>query len=90
MHELGHVLGFEHSEAGLAPDVMTESLLPGLRRLPVAGATHVNLGGSQAPAAPTSTSSSTSSTIESGQASTISSGSQTTITSGNRLQLTPQ
>jgi hypothetical protein len=90
LHELGHVLGFEHSEAGLAPDVMTESLLPGLRRLPVAGATHVNLGGSQAPAAPTSTSSSTSSTIESGQASTISSGSQTTITSGNRLQLTPQ
>jgi hypothetical protein len=29
MHELGHVLGYDHSEAGL----MRESLVPGVRRL---------------------------------------------------------
>jgi hypothetical protein len=83
MHELGHVLGFEHTAAGLAPDVMTGSLLPGLRRLPVAGATHVNLGGGPAPTSTSSSSSSTTPTIDSGQTTTISSGSEAPITSSS-------
>jgi hypothetical protein len=35
MHELGHVLGFEHNASTTAPDVMTAMIGLGVRRLPI-------------------------------------------------------
>jgi len=65
MHELGHVLGFEHHANGAAPDVMTVSLALGIRRIPISAS------GQGATAA----------TISSEPAQTISAPSTTTISS---------
>lgn len=40
MHELGHVLGFDHDASD---NLMSESLLPGVRRLPTAGISAASL-----------------------------------------------
>ena len=55
MHELGHVLGFEHNASTVAPDVMTHTLGLGVRRLPIS----VNGQGATATTTTTATSSGT-------------------------------
>jgi len=75
MHELGHVLGFQHHANGAAPDVMTMSLALGIRRIPISAS------GQGATAATISSSSSSPAMISSEPAQTISAPSTTTISS---------
>ena len=82
MHEIGHVLGFGHNAGTAGPDVMTSALALGVRRVPVASASRVNLGGTDstasapAPTTPETTTTSSTSTVD-----PISSTQTTTITS---------
>ncbi|MEP7335260.1 MAG: hypothetical protein ABI717_05705, partial [Actinomycetota bacterium] len=95
MHEIGHVLGFEHNTVATDPDVMTLSLPTGMRRLPIEAKVHVN-GGTPGPSAalatpsqaPTSSASS-SPGIQSTSATTISSEPSSTSASGSIVPAPP-
>jgi hypothetical protein len=54
MHELGHVLGFEHNASTTAPDVMTAMIGLGVRRLPISASGQVATAISAPPTEPIS------------------------------------
>jgi hypothetical protein len=81
MHEIGHVLGFEHNTNAVEPDVMTPSLSTGMRRVPVESRVHVNGGGASPTSASMTSSAVSASTSAATSTPSIHSEAPTTISS---------